>query len=732
MRTRRRDKWGIGLLLGLYLLLGLTYSAVTPVFEAPDEPQHFFYARHVALTGRLPLPEEPGLWHQEVSQPPLYYVLAAGIIRPFDTSDAEELAQPNPHAYVGIPLASDNKNAYVHTPRESFPWRGTALAVHLVRVFSICLGAVTVLMTYLLGLQLGLGTLISLGGASVAAFLPQFLFISGSVNNDNLVTALCAVGLWALLRHLNRGPSARRALALGLLSGLAALAKLSGAGLLALCEIALLWYAWRRRDRAWLRDAATVLVVWLAVAGWWFVRNYALYGELTGTTLMIQIMGRRTHMPNLPDLWGELRGLVGSFWGLFGWFNVPAPSAMYTMFNILAVAAMVGWAVSILIRRGKDMPRKMAWPALWTLIVVAGLAQWTARTYASQGRLLFPALPAIALILAKGWAGLVPARLRGASIGVVAAVFLFWAAWAPFCTILPAYAPPPVVAENALPDQLKRLDATIGDAAVLIGYSAAPETVHPGGEVVATLCWRPLRKTDVDYSVYVHILGRGQISVGQRDTYPGGGSLTTSTWEPGVVFCDVLRVAIAEGAEGPTVLRLTAGLYDLRTSEQLPAFDSLGHTTIIMEDFGRLVGGAAPSPEHSMSAMIGDEVELTGWDVAVQPDEPDQVQVTLYWRASAVPEGDYVVFTHLLDADGNMIAGHDGIPVGGDYPTQWWLPGEVIQDVHILRADSPIPTGEYMIGVGMYPTGAEEDRLPVTVGGEEIPERRVLLGPILY
>lgn len=732
MWTKLRDKWGIGLLLGAYVLLGLTYSAVTPVFEAPDEPQHFFYARHVALTGRLPLPGEEGLWHQEVSQPPLYYALAAGIIRPLDTSDAGELARPNPHAFVGIPLAPDNKNAYVHTAREDFPWRDTALTVRLVRVLSVCLGSVTVLMTYLLGLELGLGALVSLGGAAVAAFLPQFLFISGSVNNDNLVTALCAAGLWALVRHLNRGHSARRALLLGLLSGLAALAKLSGAGLLVLCGFALLWHAWRRRDRAWLRDAAIVLAVWLAVAGWWFARNYALHGELTGTALMIETMGRRTDIPTFPDLWGELRGLVGSFWGLFGWFNVPAPSIMYDTFNVLAVAAALGWAVGILFHRGDGMQRKMAWPALWTLIIAAGLAQWTAQTHASQGRLLFPALPAIALILTAGWAALVPVRLRGPGIGVLAAAFLFWAAWSPFGVILPAYAPPPILSEDALPDGLKPLDATVGDAAVLIGYSAEPETVRTGEEVAATLCWRPLRKTDVNYSVYVHILGRGQAIVGQRDTYPGGGSLPTSDWEPGTAFCDTLRIPIAADAEGPTVLRLTAGLYDLASGERLPVFDSLGRATVIMENVGRLAGGAAASPEHAASAAIGDEVELTGWDAAVLPDSANQVRVTLYWRASAAPKGDYVVFTHLLDASGNMVAGHDGIPVGGDYPTQWWLPGEVIEDVHILQADSPIPPGEYMIEAGMYPVGAQEDRLPVTVGGESIPERRILLGPVVY
>jgi hypothetical protein len=727
---RPYSSWPIALLVVAFIALGLLYSIATPIFEAPDEPEHFFYARYLEQTRRLPLPEEGSLWAQEATQPPLYYALAAVPIALVDTSDAEAAAQRNPHAVVGNPLYPDNKNAYVHTPREDFPWRGTVLAVHLVRFLSVLLGAVTVWMTYLLGLELGLGAAVSLGAAAVVAFVPQFGFISGAVNNDNLVTMFSAIALWALVRHLNRGPSARRALILGLLTGLAAMSKLSGAGLLALCGAAFVWRAWRRKDPAWLRDSGIVVAVWLAVAGWWFARNYALYGDLTGTARMVELMGRRTGTPTPTDIWGELRGLAGSFWGLFGWFNVAAPDAMYKIFNLLVVAAVPGWLVSLLFRRGNGVLPRMAWPILWVLIIAAGLALWTAQTHASQGRLLFPALPAIALILAAGWEALIPARLQGPVLGLIAAVFLFWTARAPLWTIAAAYAPPPIVSEDALPGQLRRLDAVMGDAATLLGYWAAPETVQPGGEVAVTLCWRPMRQTDVNYSVYVHLLGRGQKIVGQRDTYPGGGSLPTSTWETGAVFCDDIRIPIAYDAEGPVLLRMTAGLYNLSNGERLPVFDGWGRTTTIMEDTARLVGSPIAPPEHLVSATVQGEIELIGWDAAFLPDDLNQIRVTLHWRALSPPSGDYTVFVHLLDADGNNVAQHDGIPVNGDYPTQWWLPDDVVEDVRILTADSPISPGAYMIKVGMYRTNNPEERLSVSVNGADVPEKRVLLGPL--
>lgn len=726
MRPRR----ALAVILVLYFAVAIGFSAATPLFEAPDEPEHFFYARHLAQTGRLPVAEVGAPWAQEATQPPLYYALVAVVIAPTDTSDAERVATRNPHAAIGIPLYPDNKNAYVHTTAERFPWRGTALAVHLARLVSVLLGGATVWMTYLLGMEAGVGEAVALGAAAVVAFLPQFGFISGAVSNDTLVTALCAVGLWATVRHLRLGPSPRWAAALGVLAGLATLAKLSGAGLLALVAIALLWRAWRRRNAAWLRDAGIVVAVWAAVAGWWFARNAAVYGDPTATSRMVEMMGPRAGgTASFAAAWGELRGLVGSFWGLFGWFNVPAPQAMYRTFNALALAAAAGWGIRLVLRRAPQ-PRA-AWLVVWVAMVGAGLAQWTARTLASQGRLLFPALPALAVLFAAGWEALCPRRARGAAMALIGLVFLFWAARAPLFTIRPAYAPPPVLDESALPASLVRLDARMGDVAVLLGYLPHSDTVRPGEALTLTMCWRPLRRTEINYSVYLHLLGRGGQIVGQRDTYPAGGRLPTSDWAPSGVFCDVVQVPLAGEAETPTVLRLTAGLYDLRTGERLPVADGAGRPTVILEEVARLVDGA-PDTRAGVPALarlgddLGDEVELVDWRAEALPDAPGQVVVRLYWRTLAAPSANYTVFVHLVDGDGNLVAQHDGIPANGDYPTRWWLPGQAVEDVHILGQDSPISPAGYMIRVGMYRSDTHEP-LPVRDGAANA---YVVLGPV--
>ena len=45
---------------------------------------------------------------------------------------------------------------------------------------------------------------IALGAAALTAFTPMFVFISGSVNNDNLVTPLCALALLIMIRQSRR------------------------------------------------------------------------------------------------------------------------------------------------------------------------------------------------------------------------------------------------------------------------------------------------------------------------------------------------------------------------------------------------------------------------------------------------------------------------------------------------------------------------------------------------
>ena len=150
--NRRRAMLAL-ILLG-YLLLTLAYGAVNPLFEAPDEHWHFFTAVSIADTGRLPRVEDPPdeFLGQEAAQPPLYYLLGAALLAPFDTTGWRAAIWENPYAWIGDASALTNVNRMVHTLAEAWPWQGWAMAAHLLRVLSTLFGLGTLLCIYGLSL----------------------------------------------------------------------------------------------------------------------------------------------------------------------------------------------------------------------------------------------------------------------------------------------------------------------------------------------------------------------------------------------------------------------------------------------------------------------------------------------------------------------------------------------------------------------------------------------------
>jgi hypothetical protein len=73
-REEENFPWGISLILVLFVILGTTYSVVTPIFEASDELWHYLFIKHLADGNGLPMQDASANqpWRQEGGQPPLY------------------------------------------------------------------------------------------------------------------------------------------------------------------------------------------------------------------------------------------------------------------------------------------------------------------------------------------------------------------------------------------------------------------------------------------------------------------------------------------------------------------------------------------------------------------------------------------------------------------------------------------------------------------------------------
>jgi len=739
--SERTASRATALILALYLALGVAYSLVNPIFESPDEALNYANVRFFVEERRLPVlePGEPTKAHH----PPLYYALGALLTSwvPDDNFDAV-VERVNPFwAYRLWEPGVDNKSLYLHNPRlEGFPYRDVALGVHLVRWLSLLMGAGTILLVYGTARELfPRRPVLAVGAAALVAFNPMFLFINGSVHDDALADLVAAATLYVTARLLVRGPTARRAVALGLLVGLGFLTKLTCLLVVPTVGLALLYRPLAGRGRAGWREVVRlggiVLGLALLIGGWWFVRNAALYGEPTGLVRQTGVWGVRENAPDLAAAARELGFLHDSLWGVFGYGQIPMGHWVYGLARLLGLAAVGGLALFWARRRAGRAPWESP-PAVLLILVSAPLvalavnfARMTVSAAADFGRYLFVALAALAPLYVLGLSEWVPVRLRAGLALALALGMLALAVYGLVGVLAPAYAPPP---RYTSPEEIvlqHPVDVTYPQLARLLGYDVAPDPLYPGDVLEVTLYWQALGETEADYVLFLQVFGREGEKIGERDTYPGLGRYPTSRWRPGEVIADTIPLPLATDAQAPAALRLDLGLY-------LPAGPRLtttgGRDTISVGPV-RLAAPEAATPAGTpLAYRLGEGVRLVAWepewDGPLRPGET--LRFTLYWACDVPPGRPLNVFVHLVGEEKQPLAQGDGPPLNGDYPTDLWAPRDVVADERAVSLPAGLPPGRYVLWVGLYSLETGE-RLPAfDAQGTRLPADAIPLGTV--
>ena len=562
-----------------FVLLATFYNVSIPVFEMPDEHGHFFFAQYLAKTGELPVQvedvDERGPWEQEGSQPPLYYYLTAPTIAFAKADLEEEELWINPQNSMGTPAIIGNENRFVHPPeQESWPWKGYALAVHLGRFISTLLGTLTLYCIWRITRRILPGRRpLALATAAIVGLNPQFLAVHASFSNDPAIIALSALVLMLIIDIADGRREEHSIALLAVAAGLAPLAKLSGLALVAFAGASLTGLAWKRRDLQFLIRSLLPLVLTTALlSGWWYLRNIQLYGSLTGLNYMLPgQMGRSWRLDRWlqTEAWGELKGIWYSSWGLFGWFTILMPKWVYGLITTLSALAGIGiiraWrehrafsqekkeilaaraALQVATEKEKaqiesslnqasgtklDRIRKayrissdvewmhLGWIGLWAGLVATSLLRWLTISKGGQGRLLFPAVAFLGLVLIIGWRSLfaswlekIPKRLaelpgladpearaiwaadRGdarLSTFVMLMMYVFSAATLIF-VIRPAYAWPESIEGDDIPATAHRADVVFGEEMPIKLHAVEfPERVKSGEKIPVTLYWERL------------------------------------------------------------------------------------------------------------------------------------------------------------------------------------------------------------------------------------------------
>lgn len=127
-----------------------------------------------------------------------------------------------------------------------------------------------------------------------------------------------------------------------------------------------------------------------------------------------------------------------------------------------------------------------------------------------------------------------------------------------------------------------------------------------------------------------------------------------------------------------------------------------------------------------LPVVVGDRLRLSGYDLRTPRVRPGEVvEVVTLWETSGPETEEVVLFSHLLNSAGSVVAQADRL----DVPSWDWHADEAFLQVHRFPVPGDAPAGLYALEVGAYLRRDPAARLPVVVGPGEVQDR-VLLAPV--
>jgi 4-amino-4-deoxy-L-arabinose transferase-like glycosyltransferase len=307
MRVIKEYRWLL-IVWACFLVRGIFYCSVLPLWEGFDEWAHFAVAQNMVTSGRAVI-DRNAVVSQEINASLQLAPLPRGmtlIVPPSVIRDA----------YWQLPLAERTQREQMLrnlTPQSAFePTTATMPAyeasqpplyywlialplsafghtslltrVWLLRGISLLLGSLAIPIGFLLARKVFSGASIALGLTAFVALMPELAINLARVSNESLGITLYTCLLLAVCHWIEQPASLARAMVVGVALGLGLLTK--AYFLTAVPAVAVLYAhtAWEqpRHYRRWITNAVLSLLIAFALAGWWYVRNYLQTGTVSG------------------------------------------------------------------------------------------------------------------------------------------------------------------------------------------------------------------------------------------------------------------------------------------------------------------------------------------------------------------------------------------------------------------------------------------------------------------
>ncbi|MCA1553076.1 MAG: hypothetical protein LC737_01725, partial [Chloroflexi bacterium] len=397
---------------------------------------------------------------------------------------------------------------------------------------------------------------------------------------------------------------------------------------------------------------------------------------------------------------------------------------VYTLFNLLSLGALIG-LVWLAVWHLRSIPTFVTsahlWLLVWLVVLVLEWLRYESILVAVQGRLLFPAIAAIAIFMATGLLALVPLAHRRAFVVGVGAVLWCVCALVVWLDIRPAYTPAPLAA--TVPASAARERIRFGELLELVGFEVLNPSPLADERLDVAVYWKVLGTTERNDSIFVHVLDADGFTVAQRDTYPGLGLRPTSQLHPGEIVRDVYSMVLS--AAQSNTLDVHIGVYDLdsgtRLSTSPPATDNAPLVQTV--NLRPRADANAPTP---LQVHFGGYFDLVGYKLnraVVKAGE--SVTLSLTWKANRPSPVDYSIFTHVLGKRDALWG-----QVDRQLATTTWQSGETINDEYTIPIKPETPPGFYQLEVGAYDLAHDLRRLDIWGADGQYVGDHLLVRPI--
>lgn len=145
-------------------------------------------------------------------------------------------------------------------------------------------------------------------------------------------------------------------------------------------------------------------------------------------------------------------------------------------------------------------------------------------------------------------------------------------------------------------------------------------------------------------------------------------------------------------------------------------------------------------PQKSLQINFDNQLIFLGYDLLEKPFKPSEVfPITYYWKAQGKMDRNYAIFVHFSRKNSSTFIRkvkqkigfsmddffqHDHFPLQGLYPTDKWLPREIIKESYQVQVPAHLEPGIYEIWLGIWDPKGTRQRLKAE--GQE----RVKIGEI--